>query len=564
MNFLIKQIEKMKPFFEKISRNAYLRAIRDGFISLIPVIIFSSIFMLIAYVPNIWGFHWSSGVESTLMKAYNYSMGILAILMAMTIAKSLTDTFNGKLPKTRQINTTSVMIASVSAFLLLSADQIDGGISSGYLGSTGLLTSFVIGFSVPNIYKLFIKNNITIKMPKEVPQNISQTFADMFPLAASILIFWLSDIIFRAIVNTSFSAWIIELFQPLFTAADGYIGITIIFGAIAFFWFLGIHGPSIVEPAVAAIYIANVEANLFAYQNGEHASNILSQGAQYFVVTLGGTGATLMITYMIATMAKSKQLKGIGRASVIPVTFGVNEPVLFGVPIVLNPVFFIPFIFAPIANIWIFKFFVDSLGMNSFLYNLPWTTPGPLGIILGTGIAPLSFLLVVVLLVVDFVIYYPFMKVYDKELLEKERLNENIEENVEQINEEEPETLDNTRLDKPTNVLVLCAGGATSSMLANAIDRGAKERELEIETFSMAYGQHKSDIDNYDLIILAPQMASMLAELEEDTNQEGVKTASTNGKEYVKLSRSPAEAVNFALKHINNDGTVEEKEPTKV
>ncbi|MFD1362371.1 PTS transporter subunit EIIC [Lentibacillus salinarum] len=551
MQFLIKQIEKMKPFFEKISRNSYLRAIRDGFISLIPVIIFSSIFMLIAYVPNIWGFHWSGDVESNLMKAYNYSMGILAVLMAMTISKSLTDTFNGKLPATRQINTTSVMIASISAFLLLSADQIDGGISSGYLGSTGLLTSFVIGFTVPNIYKMFIKNNITIKMPKEVPQNISQTFADMFPLAASVLFFWLFDMIFRVLANTSFSAWIIEFFQPLFTAADGYIGLTIIFGAIAFFWFLGIHGPSIVEPAVAAIYIANVEANLFMYQNGEHASNILSQGAQYFVVTFGGTGATLMITYMIAFMAKSKQLKAIGKASAVPVTFGVNEPALFGIPIVLNPVFFIPFIFAPILNIWIFKFFVDSLGMNSFLYNLPWTTPGPLGIVLGTGIAPLSFLLVIVLMVVDFLIYYPFMKVYDKELIEKEKLEEDIEGNVEEVNEEEPETLANTKLDKPTNVLVLCAGGATSSMLANAIDEGAKERELEIETFAMAYGQHKNDIDNYDLIILAPQISSMLGELEEDTGQRGVKSVSTNGKEYVDLSKDPAAAVNFALKNIN-------------
>ena len=109
---------------------------------------------------------------------------------------------------------------------------------------------------------------------------------------------------------------------------------------MAFFWFIGIHGPSIVEPAVAAIYITNVEMNFQFYQNGEHAPKILSQGLQYFVATLGGTGATLVITLMFAFLAKSKQLKTMGRASAVPVLFGVNEPILFGAPLVLNPIFF--------------------------------------------------------------------------------------------------------------------------------------------------------------------------------------------------------------------------------
>ena len=116
------------------------------------------------------------------------------------------------------------------------------------------------------------------------------------------------------------------------------------------------------------------------------------------MATLGGTGATLVITLMFAFLAKSKQMRTIGRASSIPVLFGVNEPILFGAPIVLNPVFFIPFILTPIVNVWLFKFFVDVLGMNGFIYNLPWTTPGPLGLILGTGFAALSFVLMPILL----------------------------------------------------------------------------------------------------------------------------------------------------------------------
>lgn len=544
MHLLIDKIEAMKPAFEKISNNPYLRSIRDGFISLIPVILFSSIFLLIAYVPNIFGVYLDKGLETLLMKAYNYSMGILALLMSATITKSLTDNFNTKLPSTRKINVTSAMVVSIIGFLLLSSDPLEGGFSSAFMGSKGLLTAFIAAFITPNVYRFFVKRDIRIKMPEEVPSNISQTFADIFPLAVSIAIFWIFDYVFRSALGLGFAEWVLEVFKPLFSAADGYVGLAVIYGAMAFFWFVGIHGPSIVEPAVSAIYITNVEMNLAAFQGGEHATNVLSQGSQYFVATLGGTGATLIITLMFAFLAKSKQLKAIGRASSVPVLFGVNEPVLFGAPLVLNPVFFIPFIIAPILNVWLLKFFID-LGMNGFIYNLPWTTPGPLGLVMGTGFAGLSFILVIVLCVVDFAVYYPFFKVYDKQLLEEEakRLASGEEANTkETITVDEPITIDGKK-----TILVLCANGATSSMLANAIAKGAKEKGMDIESIAMAYGQHKSNINDFDVIILAPQMGSMYEELQNDCKSTSCIPATTNGAQYVALTRNPQGALDFAL-----------------
>ncbi|PJI09053.1 MULTISPECIES: PTS lactose transporter subunit IIBC [Clostridium] len=562
MKKLIALIEKMKPFFEKVSNNPYLRAIRDGFLSCMPIILFSSIFLLIADVPNIWGFYWPNNVSNTLMKAYNYSMGILAVLMVATIAKSLTDSINGKLPKLRQINNVSVMIVSICCFLLIAVDSVKGGFSSDYMGTKGLLSAFVVAFIVPNIYKVFVKNNVTIKLPDEVPHNVAQTFADLIPLAASILFFWLVDLAFRYVAGEVFSQWILDVLKPLFTAADGYIGLAVIYGAMAMFWFVGIHGPSIVEPAVTAIYIANVEANLKLYQAGHHASFALTHGTSYFVATIGGTGATLMLTVMFAFLAKSKQLKAVGRASIIPVSFAVNEPVLFGAPIVLNPVFFVPFILTPIFNVWIFKFFIDNLGMNGFIYIIPWTTPAPLGLILGTGFAKLAFVLAPLLLVVDFVMYYPFFKVYDRELVvaEAERHEEveteektakKVEVKPVPVVEEVPKINEGNKDDKKKLVLVLCASGATSSMLANAITKGAKEAGSNVESIAMAYGQHKDVISDYDLIILAPQMASMYEELKADCSSKGTKSATTSGKEYVNLTRNPAGALKFALDIIN-------------
>ncbi|EPA0803310.1 PTS transporter subunit EIIC [Enterococcus hirae] len=551
MNAMIKRIEKMKPFFEKISNNSYLRAIRDGFISLIPVILFSSFFLLVAYVPNAFNFHWGEEIESILMKAYNGSMGILGILMAATVTKSLTENFNTKLPKTNQINSTSTMIAAFIGFLIVGVDSLEGGFASDYMGTKGLMTAFIVGFIVPNIYRFCVSKNLTVKMPEEVPGNISQTFKDLIPITLSTVFFWGFDLGFRNLVGSGFSEKLIELFQPIFSAADGYFGLALIFGAMAFFWFVGIHGPSIVEPAVAAIYITNVEMNFQLYQSGEHAPKILSQGLQYFVATLGGTGATLVITLMFAFLAKSKQLKTMGRASAIPVLFGVNEPMLFGAPIVLNPIFFIPFILAPILNVWIFKFFVEVLDMNGFIYNLPWTTPGPVGLILGTGFAGLSIVLMIVLLTVDFAIYYPFFKAYDNELLVKEKEighGDQLESTTVKPAVVSPAFA--KQKNEQTNVLVLCANGATSSMLANAIKKGAKELSIGVDATAMAYGQHKDQIGEFDLIILAPQMASMLEELRESAKDHKTQTVSTTGIEYVKLAKAPTDAVNFVFENL--------------
>lgn len=551
MNAMIKRIEKMKPFFEKISNNSYLRAIRDGFISLIPVILFSSFFLLVAYVPNAFNFHWGEEIESILMKSYNGSMGILGILMAATVTKSLTENFNTKLPKTNQINSTSTMIAAFIAFLIVGVDSLEGGFASDYMGTKGLMTAFIVGFIVPNIYRFCVIKNLTVKMPEEVPGNISQTFKDLIPITLSTVFFWGFDLGFRNLVGSGFSEKLIELFQPIFSAADGYFGLALIFGAMAFFWFVGIHGPSIVEPAVAAIYITNVEMNFQLYQSGEHAPKILSQGLQYFVATLGGTGATLVITLMFAFLAKSKQLKTMGRASAIPVLFGVNEPMLFGAPIVLNPIFFIPFILAPILNVWIFKFFVEVLDMNGFIYNLPWTTPGPVGLILGTGFAGLSIVLMIVLLTVDFAIYYPFFKAYDNELLVKEKEighGDQLESTTVKPAVVSPAFA--KQKNDQTNVLVLCANGATSSMLANAIKKGAKELSIGVDATAMAYGQHKDQIGEFDLIILAPQMASMLEELRESAKDHKTQTVSTTGIEYVKLAKAPTDAVNFVFENL--------------
>ena len=557
MNKLIAFIEKGKPFFEKLSRNIYLRAIRDGFIAGMPVILFSSIFILIAFVPNSWGFKWSDDVVNLLMKPYSYSMGILALLVAGTTAKSLTDSVNRSMEKTNQINYMSTLLAAIVGLLMLAADPIEGGFATGFLGTKGLLSAFLAAFVTVAIYKVCVKNNVTIRMPDEVPPNISQVFKDVIPFTLSVVSLYALDLLARHFVGASVAESIGKFFAPLFSAADGYLGITIIFGAFAFFWFVGIHGPSIVEPAIAAITYANAEVNLNLLQQGMHADKILTSGTQMFIVTMGGTGATLVVPFMFMWLTKSKRNRAIGRASVVPTFFGVNEPILFGAPLVLNPIFFIPFIFAPIANVWIFKFFIETLGMNSFTANLPWTTPAPLGLVLGTNFQVLSFILAALLIVVDVVIYYPFLKVYDEQILEEERSgksNDELKEKVaanfntakaDAILEKAGVDAAQNTITEETNVLVLCAGGGTSGLLANALNKAAAEYNVPVKAAAGGYGAHREMLPEFDLVILAPQVASNFEDMKAETDKLGIKLAKTEGAQYIKLTRDGKGALAF-------------------
>ena len=604
MEKLIALIEKGKPFFNAIARNKYLKAIRDGFISVMPIIIVSSIFLLVSAVPNVWGFYWPAEINDVLMKAYNYSMGIVALCAAATTAKHFCDAQNRDLPKSNQINFISVMIASVIGFMLLSSDAIsfeDGGVAvsglaNGYLGSKGLLTAFIAAFATGIIYKFFVSRNITIKMPEQVPPNISQTFKDIIPFAACLTLFWGIDFGFRSVFGFCFAQGVIQVFQPLFSAADGYLGLAIIYGAMSLFWFVGVHGPSIVEPAISAALISNLEINMAMYQAGAHAIAVLTKPLQDFVVAMGGTGATLVICFMFAFLAKSKEMRAVGRASAVPVCFGVNEPFLFGAPMVLNPIFFIPFILAPIANIWITKFFIDVLGMNGFMFSLPWTTPAPVGIAMGLGLQPLAFLLIPILLIADFAIYYPFFKVYDRQKCAEEAevdrdelaaiaaqkeaaMNAAFQGQADtasvatgavaaaaadmaaekKLREGKADTAEGGRTADEASayaalngrrVLVLCQGGGTSGLLANALGRAARERGIDLETAADAYGNHIDIMPDFDLVILAPQAATYFDDLKADGERMGVACCVTRGKQYIDLTRDGEASLAFVAEQL--------------
>mgnify|MGYP002236026855 CR=1 FL=1 len=309
-------------------------------------------------------------------------------------------------------------------------------------------------------------------------------------------------------MGVPFSELLIKLLSPLFTAAETYPGLILIQAATAFFWFIGVHGPSIVQPGIDPIRLANQAENLQVLLAGGHPAHSLTFNMS-LVGEFGGTGATFIVPLLLILFMKSKQLKAVGKASIVPVAFAVNEPLLFGAPMILNPYMLIPFVAAGCVNVSVAKFFIDNVGMNGFSFVVPWATPAPIGIFITTNFQLIALVFVAIIILLDAIIYLPFLKAYDKLLCdqEAERAAElGLESNgaaaiaadasapaVEQATAsvettaaaaeskpvaDQPEPAADASAKKDVDglkVLVLCAGAGTSAMLANAIKEGAAQ-----------------------------------------------------------------------------------------
>ena len=265
----------------------------------------------------------------------------------------------------------------------------------------------------------------------------------------------------------------------------------------------------------------------------------------------GGTGATFIVPLLLILFMKSKQLKAVGKASIVPVAFAVNEPLLFGAPMILNPYMLIPFVAAGCVNVSVAKFFIDNVGMNGFSFVVPWATPAPIGIFITTNFQLIALVFVAIIILLDVIIYLPFLKAYDKLLCdqEAERAAElGLESNgAAAIAADASAKKDVDGL----KVLVLCAGAGTSAMLANAIKEGAAQTGENIASSAGAYGQHTAIMDQYDVIVLAPQVRSYYNDMKADTDRLGIKLLAPRGKEYIDLTRDPAGAIKWLRENLD-------------
>lgn len=585
MDAIVKMLEKHQPFFEKISRNIYLQAIKDGFLGCMPIVLTSSIFLLIATLPGVVGITLPQPLIDWCNKLYNFTMGVMGIMVAGTTAKNFTASMNRRMPAGKVLNDGSTMVAAQCSMLLLAVTQFTTKFNGSELsvfdctsmGTRGLFSAYIAAFITVWVYKFCVSRDLTIKLPKEVPGAIAQNFRDIIPFGGAVIICGIIDVVVRNLMGVPFSELLIKLLSPLFTAAETYPGLILIQAATAFFWFIGVHGPSIVQPGIDPIRLANQAENLQVLLAGGHPAHSLTFNMS-LVGEFGGTGATFIVPLLLILFMKSKQLKAVGKASIVPVAFAVNEPLLFGAPMILNPYMLIPFVAAGCVNVSVAKFFIDNVGMNGFSFVVPWATPAPIGIFITTNFQLIALVFVAIIILLDAIIYLPFLKAYDKLLCDQEAeraaklgLESDgaatiaastsapaVEQTTASVDSkpvaDQPEPAADASSKKDVDglkVLVLCAGAGTSAMLANAIKEGAAQTGENIASSAGAYGQHTAIMDQYDVIVLAPQVRSYYNDMKADTDRLGIKLLAPRGKEYIDLTRDPAGAIKWLRENLD-------------
>lgn len=426
--------DRILPTMMKFINTKSILALKDGLTFAMPLMIAGSIFLLIANFPigAVVEVLTETGIVNIMNTAYESTFNIMAIVAVIGIAYMYTQN-EGYAPL-------PAGVIGLSSFLLLQPNQMvneHGERISVMLrawgAGQGMICAIIIGLAVAKGYCWFMKKGITIKLPEGVPLGVVNSFNALIPAIVITLCSTCLYAIFDMGLQTTFFEWIYTTIQtPLQGLTDSLGGIIIVAFIIPVLWWFGVHGASIVTGVMTGLWTANTAANQAIVNAGQeltiaNGAHIVTQQFYDQFICLTGSGITIGIVVYLLFRAKSEQYKQLGKLSVFPAIFNINEPVMFGVPIVFNPILAVPFIAVPIVTA-IIEYFAIASGLCPLYTGVmaPWTTPPIIsGFIIGGW---RTALLQAVIITVSVIIYYPFIKKIDELALRQEQAGANIQE----------------------------------------------------------------------------------------------------------------------------------------
>lgn len=423
---MIKKLESIfMPLAEAIGKNKYLMSIRDGFLVSTPLLIIGSIFLLIGNFPiTAWtDFIEAQGWAGFIGKPASATFDIMAILAVIGIAYAFAGRMNvDKIfgAATALVSWFIVMPFTIDKVLETGETITVSGIPFGWVGSKGIFIGIACAFLSVHIYAWVNSKGWVIKMPDGVPPTVEQSFSALIPAGVVATVFFAINWIFALTPYGSAFQFVFEILQaPLLSLGNTLGAMVIAYIFLHFFWFFGVNGGSVVGAVFNPILQTLSAQNASALQAGLPIPNIISQQFQDLFATFGGCGSTLSLLIAMLLFCKSKRVTELAKLSLVPGIFGINEPIVFGLPIVLNPTILIPFMLVPTVNI-VISYIVMSIGLVPYCngIQLPWTTPVVISGFLSTNWA--GALLQAFLLVLGVFIYLPFIKIIDKQYLQEE------------------------------------------------------------------------------------------------------------------------------------------------
>ncbi|MGL4572053.1 MAG: PTS sugar transporter subunit IIC [Clostridium sp.] len=410
------------PIAGKLNSQRHVCAIKDAFILIFPLTMAGSLMLLLnftilspdgfianllnldSFIPNLASYQ---DIFSPVLKG---STDIMALLVVFLIGKNIAhhhgadDILTG--------------LTSLSVFLIIYPKYIvvegANAITMQYMGPQGLFVAIFVGLLVGELMSMLSRSKrLEIKMPEQVPTAVARSFKVLIPIIIITVTFSVLNFIFTKFFAGGIHDLVYSILQKPLTMLGNNIWSVLILGIVSnLLWVMGIHGPNT---------IAAIRDTMFAEANAANlqyvAENGTAWGAPYQVTwalndafgNAGGSGMTLGLIIAVFIFSKRQEYREISKLSVAPGCFNINEPVIFGLPIVLNPIFIIPFMFVPAINVLIGHFFISSEIIPPIAYGVPWTTPGPLIPFLGTGGNVIALGVGILCLFVSVLVYSPFV-----------------------------------------------------------------------------------------------------------------------------------------------------------
>ncbi|WP_160689566.1 PTS transporter subunit EIIC [Clostridium sp. C2-6-12] len=425
MEKIMSKLQKnLTPMANAFARNRIMQAIGGGFTSLLPIIIAGAIFSLLAGL-DIGGyqeFTKSKGLNDVFNVAVNMTNNILAIYVVFSIAYNMANILDvsGSSLVVGVISLVSFMIVTPVATIKGDNRNVLSYIDMTYLGSRGIFTAIIIAILTAYIYSICIKRNITIKMPAGVPEMVEKSFAAIIPTIFIMIISLTIYFIFHSTQFESIHGFIYGVLGETIKTLQGSIITYIVLTALAgLLWFFGIHGGMVVGPVMFVLFMQPAMENVAAYSAGKPLPNMLTMGYAN-IACIGGIGSTLGLVILMLLFSKSGHFKTLGKLSFLPGLFAINEPIMFGAQIVLNPVMIIPFIVVPIVNV-LLPYILMYFGLLGYP-RMPIISGMPVFV---DGFLQLGFkgiILQFVQIIISMLMYYPFFKMEDARHYDEEQI----------------------------------------------------------------------------------------------------------------------------------------------
>lgn len=414
--FMDKLAEKIMPLANKLGQNRYLMVLRDAFMLSFPLTMFGSIVVVINNLPFFNDA--TKGILTNLFgNGQNATMSIMSVFVTFGIGYYLSESYEVEGIFGGAVSLANFLILTPFVMTLENGEDISGVLSLDRLGAKGMFIGMIAAFIAAEIYCRVTKKGWQIKMPDGVPPAVTKSFAALIPAVLTLTVFLLINALMTGVFHVNLHDVIYEVIQkPLTGLGSGLPATLLALFFVQFLWFFGLHGQIIVNSVMDPIWNTLMLDNLEAYKAGNPLPHIITKPfMETFTVGLGGSGMTLAVVLLMAFVLKKKQYRDVGRLALAPGIFNVNEPAIFGLPIVLNATIMIPWIIAPLV-VTTLNYLVMAAGIvpPPTGVSVPWTVP-----IIASGILATNSLLGGALQVIDFIIvgliWYPFLRVLDRQ-----------------------------------------------------------------------------------------------------------------------------------------------------